>query len=132
MGTDSAHTWRGLVILTLCVLLSVSAQIFLKLGVQQINGVHVGKEPVGPMLIRMAGSAWLWVGLLAYASGTLFWLAVLSEFTFHEANLYFSVNNLVVLGCAVVLFGEHITPQRWLGAALIIAGLILVGQGGTR
>jgi drug/metabolite transporter (DMT)-like permease len=34
-----------------------------------------------------------------------------------------------MLAFAVWLFGERLSPTRWLGAALVIAGLILVKKG---
>lgn len=113
-------------ILLTCVVVSVSAQVFLKLGVQAIGGVSLAPGAAWASMVRVATCPWIWVGLVTYASGFYLWLAVLSKFSFHEANLYFSINKIVMLILAVYLFGETITRTRYIGAAMIIAGAILI------
>lgn len=117
---------RPWVILIVCIAVSVSAQVCLKLGVQQARGIRLGAEPLGPALLRLAAAGWLWLGIALYGSGTLLWLAVLSEFPMNEAILYFSSNTIVMLLFSVTLFGERITPARMVGVALVLTGLYLV------
>ena len=124
--SSPARPW---IVLGVCVVTSVLAQVFFKLAVDGLHGVRPGVEPLPVLVGRMARSPWIWAGLVSYAAGMLFWFAVLSEFTFHEAILYFSANNLVLLVFAVTLFGETMGPRRWLGALFVVVGLLLIKQG---
>ncbi|MBI2945973.1 MAG: EamA family transporter [Candidatus Wallbacteria bacterium] len=111
-------------LLVVCILVSVSAQTLLKMGVDALGGVHLAK-----------GVAEIWRtfthpiiigGFVCYFLGSYLWLAVLSRFPFSRANLYFSSNHLLTLAIAIFWFGDKFTTANMVGALMVIGGLYLV------
>lgn len=112
-----------------CMLVSTAGQVLLKLAVIRIGKVSMQLAHIPETMQRVLACPWFWIALLAYGAGFYLWLAVLSGFALHEANLYFSANKILLLFISIVVFGEVISPRRWAGAALIIAGLYFVSTG---
>ena len=68
-------------------------------------------------------------GLLAlFAAQFLDWIYVLGNADLSFAQPFTALSYVVVSGCAVIFFHEHLTVPRVLGIALILAGVVLVGS----
>ena len=76
--------------------------------------------------VSALASAWTWLGILCYILSFISWLHVLR---FLPLSIAFSlasiVHVLVPLGAWLVL-GEQISPRRWIGIALILAGIMMI------
>ena len=73
-------------------------------------------------------SAWLWAALLCLGFGLLVWLLVLQRLEVGIAYPMLSLNFVLVTLMARVVFKEHIDTRHWLGVALVIAGVVLLGR----
>jgi len=62
-------------------------------------------------------------------AGLITWLLVLKHFDVSVAYPLLSLNYIVVLISASILFGEKIPPKRWVGVVCIIAGVTLLASG---
>jgi drug/metabolite transporter (DMT)-like permease len=78
---------------------------------------------------RVFGNRWIWVGVSAYVTEFLLWLAFLSLVPLSQAVLVGSVNILAVMLGGRIFFAEKLTPRRTAAALLIAFGVALVGWG---
>jgi undecaprenyl phosphate-alpha-L-ara4N flippase subunit ArnF len=109
--------------------------------------LSVGCVLVSELLLKRGASAtaelsksWAWTGITGLAS-PLVWIAILFVIVSFISWLYVLrhiplsiafplsrvVDVLVPLSCWLIL-GEHISPQRWLGIALVVFGLAIVAK----
>ncbi len=73
-------------------------------------------------------SPWVWAGILAQIVSLIAWLGALRAVPLSIAyNLSGATQVLIPLGCWAWL-GESISPLRWLGIALVVAGVVLSAQ----
>ena len=112
------------------LLFSVSlagGQLLFKRAAQAIVGV-----PATRLLIVLATSPAMWAAITLYAAATLLWVWILSRVPLSQAHPWAALGVVVVPLAAVLVFGEVVRPVFWLGAALIVAGIVLtqVGSGG--
>jgi len=104
-------------------LLTCAAELLLKKGA-------VSAEPVAWLPAWIGASAmtsgWTWLGILAYIGRFVYWLYVLRIM---PLNIAYSLVNvaqvLVPLGAAFFLH-ETISVRRWIGIAMVLAGLYLL------
>jgi drug/metabolite transporter (DMT)-like permease len=78
--------------------------------------------------IATLGSLWVWGGIICYILAFFNWLHILRWVPLSIAfPLTGVVHVLIPLGSWLFL-GESVSPLRWLGIALIIAGIWLVAE----
>jgi undecaprenyl phosphate-alpha-L-ara4N flippase subunit ArnE len=70
-------------------------------------------------------SPWLWLALVSLGLGLLVWLLVLQRLEVGIAYPMLSLNFVLV---ARFVFHETIDRRHWLGVALVIGGVALLGQ----
>lgn len=73
-------------------------------------------------------SPWLWAALLCLGLGLLVWLLVLQRLEVGIAYPMLSLNFVLVTLVARLVFHEPIDGRHWLGVALVIAGVVLLGR----
>ena len=73
-------------------------------------------------------SPWLWAALLCLGVGLLVWLLVLQRLEVGIAYPMLSLNFVLVTLVARFVFHEPIDSRHWLGVALVIAGVVLLGR----
>ncbi len=107
--------------MTLSIVLSAAAQVLLKLG--------VGAKADGSLLgFDALHSGWVWLGICAMIGSLFSWLYALRFIALSLAfTLAGAIHALVPVGCWIFL-GETIPGKRWLGIALVIAGVIVSAQ----
>jgi multidrug transporter EmrE-like cation transporter len=90
------------------------------------SGAAQQAATIGVLGIAALSSARTWVGIILYCLSFVSWVYVLRTVPLGIAyGLINIVHVLIPLGCWIFL-REAITPQRWLGIGLVLAGLILV------
>jgi drug/metabolite transporter (DMT)-like permease len=77
-----------------------------------------------------AGSA-LGSGILYYAAAYWFYLGALKEVPASVAAASFYLIPVVGLTAGAALLGDRLAPEQWLGAVLVIAGVVVILQGRT-
>ena len=107
--------------MTLSIVLSAAAQVLLKLG--------VGAKAEGSVLgFDALHSGWVWLGIGAMIGSLFSWLYALRFIALSLAfTLSGAIHALVPIGCWIFL-GETIPGKRWLGIALVIAGVVVSAQ----
>ena len=110
------------------IMLSVAAQFSLKAGMASAG---VKAALAGPFSVRTPFAVlfepYVFLGFVFYGLGAVVWLAVLSKWEVSRAypmvGLGFALT--VVIG---FLIGEHVSPARAFGVAMICAGVYLAGR----
>jgi len=117
-----------LVLALVSIALSVAAQFMLKAGMSSAAARELLAQP---MALRSAWSllsnGHILLGFALYGLGAVVWLSVLSRWDVSKAY------PLVGLGFVATLFigamaGENVSATRYLGVALICAGVWLVSR----
>ncbi|MEO6876505.1 MAG: EamA family transporter [Opitutaceae bacterium] len=96
----------------------------------------VGMEVTGPasgvrFVLRVLRMPLAWISILVAFLSLFLWLYVL---TMADLSLAFSLDSfhhVLIAIASWAILKERVTPQRWLGTSLIIAGIILVALSGT-
>jgi drug/metabolite transporter (DMT)-like permease len=118
-----------LILLTACM--TMTAQLLMRLGVK---GTAVSILSIGQFLElvqRVISSPLLLAGYGLSAVTGLVWLAVLSRTDLSYAVPLLTAMSFVVLVIlSTVVLHESVTPWRWAGMVLIIAGVALISKGG--
>ncbi|HUB24207.1 MAG TPA: EamA family transporter [Tepidisphaeraceae bacterium] len=103
-------------------LLVTASELLMKVGATAQHG------NIGVFGIAALGSIDTWIGIILYCVSFASWIYVLRSVPLGIAySLINIVHVLIPLGCWIFL-GEVIPPQRWVGIALVLAGLLLVIQ----
>lgn len=111
----------------LCLGFSVAlplGQMLFKLAADHsrtIQGGLIQKVILNPPLI----AAFAWYGLTA-----LLWFYVLTRVPLSMAYPFSILGSALVPALAWVLFREAITPQMWLGFAIMLGGFVLIMRAG--
>lgn len=108
------------------LILAAGQVLFKKLGLA-VRGM-----PPAEALLTVLRDPVLYGALALYGTATLLWIWILARVPLSQAYPWVAIGMVVVPLLGWYLFGEHIGPMFWLGAALVIAGIILVQYGGHR
>ncbi|WP_210638777.1 4-amino-4-deoxy-L-arabinose-phosphoundecaprenol flippase subunit ArnE [Pseudomonas sp. Tri1] len=73
-------------------------------------------------------SPWLWLALAALGTGLLVWLLVLQRLEVGIAYPMLSLNFVLITLVGRFVFHEAVDRRHWLGVALVMAGVLLLGQ----
>ena len=117
----------GMILLS--VTLAAVAQVTLKSGVNRVtSGTGDALNLDGGSLRALAASPVIWSGLVLFALSAVVWLVVLSRASLSFAYPFASLSYVLILLLGRFVLDEQITQLRLVGVALIVAGVVLVGQ----
>jgi drug/metabolite transporter (DMT)-like permease len=116
-----ANPW---LVLVFEVIFVTASETLLKVGASQTPHLK-GWEWTG---LTSLASIWIWCAIALVILSFLCWIYVLRHI---PLSIAFPLSNvvhvLIPLTCWIFL-GETISPRRWLGIAVVIAGLAVVAQ----
>ena len=110
-----------LLLLVAACLLTCMGQVSQKFAVESWRGL----PPGWALKLR---SPWLWAALACLGLGLLVWLLVLQRLEVGIAYPMLSLNFVLVTAVARYVFHEPIDRRHWVGVALVIAGVVLLGR----
>lgn len=113
---------KTILLLLISVFLGVLGQVLLKKGVMDlgpIEGFDLG-------LLKVIFKPLVLLGLLSYASSSVFWLIVLSRAELSYAYPMVAIGYVFVFFFSWWYFGDKVTPTRIVGLVLIVVGVVLV------
>ncbi|MFC6338697.1 EamA family transporter [Pseudomonas sp. CCM 7891] len=111
----------SLLMLLMACLLTCLGQVFQKFTVERWRD-----QPDG--WASKLRSPWLWSALACLGLGLLVWLLVLQRLEVSVAYPMLSLNFVLVTLVARFVFHEPIDARHWLGVALVVAGVVLLGR----
>lgn len=117
------------------ILFAVVGHLLIKFGLNAVAKTAVLNEGLVQRLLRYLLQPAVLLGLGIYAIGTLLWVFAVSK---REISYLFplsAMNYVLVAIGGMVLFGEGIPSSRWVGIAVVVAGVVLMqwwGRGESR
>ncbi len=109
------------------VVLGVAAQLSLKTGVARIGVRRLRRLSLREFFDRVVCNKPIIFGFIFYGVSVLLWLVVISELELSYAYPMVASGYFFVALFSKFLFHEKVSRTRWLGIAIIIFGVILVG-----
>ena len=125
--------YRPFFIVLTAICFSVCGELSLKSGMNQITS-QVGPfsfSNLGAVLGKIFTSPRILGGFGLFGLGAMFWLAALSRVPLSWAYPMLSIGYILILLLSAIVLKEQVAPQRWIGALVICAGIILVFRSGT-
>ena len=94
--------------------------------VAQKYAVESWRDQPSTLLAKLR-SPWLWLALASLGLGLLVWLLVLQRLDVGVAYPMLSLNFVLITLIARFVFHEPIDRRHWIGVAVVIAGVALLG-----
>ena len=119
-----------LIVALVAILLLVSGQTLLKVGLNDIGGVSLfDGDPVGSLL-GLFRTPWIILGFVCYGISAILWLDVLSKLDFSLAFPMVSLTYVFALLIGRFVFHETVGLERIMGVFFILTGLFFVIRSG--
>jgi drug/metabolite transporter (DMT)-like permease len=113
-------------LLLIAISLTVSGEVLLKLGMNEVRAAVGAFEPRLPVLVRTFTEWRVVLGFVLIFSGALFWLGVISRADFSFAYPLLALSYVVAMLPARFILHEDITLNRILGALIVVLGAIVI------
>lgn len=107
------------------LLLALGQLLFKKVGLE-LRG-----QPLGDGLLRVFATPAFYAAIALYGAATLLWIWILSRVPLSRAYPYVALGVVLVPLASMFVFGERVHLTFWLGAALIVAGIVITQIGGS-
>ena len=105
--------------------LVTASEIFLKKGAAETVAISTHIDWTG---IAALSSGWVWIAIVCYTASFLTWLHVLRHV---PLNIAFNLSNVVhvlVPLASWIFLNEDISEKRWLGIAIVLAGIWVIAK----
>lgn len=111
---------KAIPLILLSIAIAMAGQVSLKFGMNDI-----GRLGLMPLLIKMATSPIILMGLTLYAVSAVLWMIVLSRVDLSYAYPFLGLTFVGMLFLTKFVFHEDINLWRWAGTALIFVGVVV-------
>ena len=111
------------------VLLSVTGQILLKQGMNQVGQIEGAFSQIVSKIFQALSNPFVIGGIGVYGSTTLIWLVILSRIKLSVAYPMISLGYVITIMFSWLLFKEDVPKLRVLGGLVICIGVYLVSKG---
>ncbi len=120
---------QSFVLILIAVICSVAGQVTLKLGMTAVGAIG-GEALAQPaqLVLRVATTPLVLVGLGLYALGAVAWMTVLSRVALSFAYPMLALTYAITPAAAWLVLGEALPAARWAGIAVICAGVFLIAR----
>jgi drug/metabolite transporter (DMT)-like permease len=108
------------------VSLSAFAQVALKIGTAPLKSA-AGKT-TAEVILSVAASPFIWIGLGIYAASMLAWIWVLSKTDVSVAYPFVGISFVLTAVMGAMFLHENVSPLRIGGTLLVIFGCILIAR----
>ncbi len=120
----------NILIIILSVVISSTAHIFLKKGVSGMDEELQASLSIFGSAYHAVSNPWVIAGMFLHVSALFVWLWALSRVDITFAYPFLALGYVLVGLMAWMWLGEQLTQTRLLGTGIIVAGLIVLSQGG--
>lgn len=111
------------------VMVATGGQLLLRAGMERVGYIGANRvaKPV-TLAVQIASEPRVLVGLVLFAISAVMWLVVLSRIPLSLAYPFAGLTYVFVVVFSKFVLNEEVPGIRWLGLALIVSGIILVGR----
>jgi uncharacterized membrane protein len=128
MSHEHRLRFKTLVMVLLMVVCANTGDLMLARGMKQIGNVEISVPGLRQALLSTIQSGSIWIGILFLIGFTLCYMTAVSWADYSFVMPAGAFGYAVQTGLAIAVFHEGVSLQRWIGVALICAGVLLVGQ----
>jgi multidrug transporter EmrE-like cation transporter len=115
---------QQLLLLLLSSGLSVGGQVLIKIGLNRVEGA--ARMATAELLLRVATSLHVYLGLALYGVSMLLFFKLLAQASLLTVGFSLALGYVMLVVMASTLLGETMSWQQWIGAALIVAGVLII------
>jgi drug/metabolite transporter (DMT)-like permease len=127
----SKETITALLWLLPAMLFSTTGELFLKRGMNEIGSFDfTAVSAILPTLTKIAMNPFIWIGMIGFVGGSVFWLSVISRVPLSLAYPMLSLSYVIVVVESWIFLNEGLHPLRVIGSLVIIGGVVLVSLSG--
>ena len=120
---------KTLVLVLIGTLIGGTGNVLLSKGMRSVGDLTEAPAlRLGAMVAAALTSPWLLLGVALQAAFFVMYLTLLSRAPVTQVLPLTAVDYIVVALVARVLLAEAVTPTRWAGILLIVAGVFLVSR----
>ena len=120
---------KTLLLVVVAVVLGGAGHVMLSKGIRPVGDLtEAPSGRLAGMVTRALSSPWLVVGVAVQAAFFFMYLTLLSRTDVSQLLPMTALDYVVVALLAQWFLGEVITPARWAGIGLIVAGVALVSR----
>lgn len=116
--------WRLIVLSLLQSLLLIGSQVFLKFAMREFDHFawtwHFFRSQLANWQLALSG--------VCIAGATVLWMHIIKHYPFSQAYPLISISYVWGLLAAIYIFHEEVPAVRFVGVALIIAGVVCIVQ----
>jgi multidrug transporter EmrE-like cation transporter len=110
------------------VTLNAAAQLALKSATRATGRIDGSGPALSLAIQQLAVTPTFWFALLAYGLSVGVWIVGLSRVPVSQAYPVLSLGYVLTAVAAWPLLGEPVSPQRWLGIAVVVSGVWLIAR----
>jgi drug/metabolite transporter (DMT)-like permease len=120
---------KTMIIVLIAAALGGTGHVFLAKGMRPVGDLtEAPSDRVGGMVVRAISNPWLIFGVVLQASFFFIYLVLLSREDVSLVLPLTAIDYIVVAVLAHYMLGEVVTPVRWTGMGLIVAGVGLLSR----
>lgn len=125
---EQARPLTGFVYIFMTIALTVYGQLVVKWQVSKVGALPAGLGGKLGFMLTMLLNPWILSGFFAAFLASFCWMAALTKFPLNFAYPFTSLSFVAVLLASALLFYEPVTLSKWVGMALLIAGVVVSSQ----
>ena len=116
-------------IFALGIIMGSVGGILMKIGARQLGHVEINSlAGMFHFLFRLFTNVPSLIGVFLYFSAAMAWSFLLTKLDLSFVQPILALTYVLTPILAIFLLGEHVTPLRWTGVLVIIAGVYIVAR----
>lgn len=128
MSHERRLRFKTLIMVLLMVVCANLGDLMLKRGMLQIGVVQMSVSGVWLALLSTIHNETIWLGILFLIAFTFCYMTAVSWADYSYVMPAGAFGYAIQTMLAVIILHEVVTARRWFGVALIVLGVLLVGQ----
>ena len=128
MTSEQKLRLKTLLMVLLMVVCANTGDLMLKRGMLQIGAVQMSAAGIWHALLSTIHNGTIWLGIFFLLGFTVTYMTTVSWADYSYVMPAGAFGYAVQTMLAVVILHEAVSRQRWFGVALIVGGVMLVGQ----
>ena len=120
---------RGWAFVAITLAGTVSGQLLMKHAIDRRGEIPKGLPGAAGFIGRSLTDPLVLLSLALAFGASLAWIGALSRLSLGTAYPFMSLAFVITALFSVALLGESVSPVRWAGIGVVVAGLLLVAHG---
>lgn len=121
---------KSILLILLSISIAVGGQILLKIGMNRIGSITLNSiGAIGHLFLGIVKSPIVLIGLFMYVISAAIWLIVISAVDLSFAYPFIGLTYVLILIVSKFILKESVNPIRWIGAAIITIGVVVISRG---